>query len=117
MHTVRWFQVLQTLVILFNINGFKSSKWLNCFIWHIDGILTGTTTLGQRRPRSNDNEGVLHIPKSSRTGISLSDGLMSYPGHLLGGERSYHSAHMQSECSAAPVDWVLRGGIEFENVS
>ena len=34
---------------------------------------------------SNINERVLYIPQSSRTGASLSDCLVSYPGHLLGG--------------------------------
>ena len=32
------------------------------------------------RPRSNGNEGLLHIPQISRAGASLSDGLMLYPG-------------------------------------
>ena len=46
--------------------------------------LTGSTTPGQSGPRSNSNEGGLHIPQSSMTGASLSDGLVSYPGLLLG---------------------------------
>ena len=29
------------------LNGFKSSKWLNSSVWPIDGTLTGTTTPGQ----------------------------------------------------------------------
>ena len=37
------------------------------------GPLTGTTTLSQIEPGSNDNEGVLHILQSSRTGASTSD--------------------------------------------
>ena len=41
-----------------------------------------TTTPGQSRPESNGTERVLHIPQSSRTEASLSDGLVSYPGHL-----------------------------------
>ena len=50
------------------------------------GPFSGTTTLGQSRPGSNGNEGVLHIPKStSITAASPSDCLVSYPGHLLGG--------------------------------
>ena len=53
-------------------------------IWPIDKILTGTTSLGQSEPVSNGNEEVLHIPQRSRTGVKLSDGLVSYPGHLLG---------------------------------
>ena len=49
-------------------------------------------TPGQSGPESNDNEGVLYIPQSSRTGASPSDGLMSYPRHLLIG--GYSSADM-----------------------
>ena len=32
------------------LNGFKYSKWVNSFIWSIDGTLTGTTTPGQSGP-------------------------------------------------------------------
>ena len=49
------------------------SKWLNSYIWSIDGTLTGTTNLGQNGPESNDNEGVLHIPQNSRVTPSPSD--------------------------------------------
>ena len=48
-------------------------------------ILTGTTTLGQREPGSNDNERVFHIPQTSEDGASPSDGVMSYLEHSLGG--------------------------------
>ena len=42
--------------------------------------------MGQSGPGSNGNEGVLRIPQSpSITGTSLSDYLVSYPGHSLGG--------------------------------
>ena len=41
---------------------------------------------GQRGPESNSNERVLYTPQISRTGASPSDSLVSYPGHLLGGE-------------------------------
>ena len=54
-------------------------------IWPIDKTLSSATTLGQSGPRSNGNEGVLHIPQSSSiTGTLPSDGLMSYAGHSLG---------------------------------
>ena len=43
--------------------------------------LTGTTIAGQCGPGSNGNEGVLHIPQSSKTGASPSDSLMPYLGH------------------------------------
>ena len=42
------------------------SKRLNSFIQLINGILTGTITLGQSGPGSNDNESVLHIPQNPR---------------------------------------------------
>ena len=57
----------------------------NIFIWPIDRTLSGATTLCLSEPGSNGNEEVLHIPQSSRAGASPSDGLVSYPGHLLGG--------------------------------
>ena len=66
------------------LNGFKYRKWLDITIWLIDVTLTGTTPLGQSGPGSNENEGVLHIPQSSRTGASPSNGLVSYPEHSLG---------------------------------
>ena len=47
--------------------------------------LTSTTTPGQSGLESNGHEGVLHVSQSSRTRASSSDGLVSYPGHLLGG--------------------------------
>ena len=43
------------------------------FVWLVDGTLTGTTTPGQREPRNNGNEGVLHIPEGFRAGASLLD--------------------------------------------
>ena len=42
-------------------------KWLNCSIWPINGILTGTTTPGQSVAEINGNQEVLHIFQSSRT--------------------------------------------------
>ena len=72
-------------------------------IWPIDKTLLGATTQGQSRPGSNGNEGVLCIPQSSRiTGISTSDCLMSYPGHLFGG--GYFSAKKQSVYSTTPAN-------------
>ena len=66
--------------------------------------LSGATTADQRRPGSDGNEGVLHIPQSSNiSGASPSDCLLSYSGHSL--EESYPSAEMQSVYSTAPADW------------
>ena len=84
------------------LNGFQKSKWLNIFIWPQDGALTGTTTRGQSGP--NVNEGVLHILQSCRTGASPSDGLVSYPRHMLrqGEEGPTPSAEMQLAYSYSP---------------
>ena len=57
-------------------------------IWSIDRTLWVTTTLGLSGSGSDDNEGVLCIPKSSSIiGTSPLDYLESYPGHsfFLGG--------------------------------
>ena len=71
-------------------------------IWPIDRTLQGATTPGQSWPGNDGNEGVLCIPQiSSITGISLSDCLVSYPGHLLG--EFYPSTEVQLVYSAASV--------------
>ena len=41
------------------------SKWFYIFIRLTNVILTGTTTLGQRGPGSNGNDGVRHIPQKT----------------------------------------------------
>ena len=71
----------QTSLVSVQLNVLEYSKWLYTFIWPIDWTLTGTTTPRQSGPESNDNEGVLHIPQSSRTEVSPSDSFVSYPGH------------------------------------
>ena len=43
--------------------------------------MAGTTALGLRRPRSNDNESVLHI--SQKRSLTTTCSLMSYSGHFL----------------------------------
>ena len=56
---------------------------------------------------SDSNEGVLRIPQiSGITGVSSSDCLASYPGHLLVGG-SYPSVEMQSAYSTTLIDWAL----------
>ena len=56
----------------------------NCSIWPIDRTQSGATTPGQSGPGSDGNEEVLHVPqRSSITGTSSSDCLMSYTGHSL----------------------------------
>ena len=39
---------------------------------------------GKSEPTNNVNEGVSHIPQSSRAGVLPLDGLVSYPEHFLG---------------------------------
>ena len=53
-------------------------------IWSIDRTQSNAATLGQLRPGSNGNEGVIHILLNSKTGVSTSDCLISYPGLSLG---------------------------------
>ena len=57
------------------------SKQSDSSISSIDGTLSGTTTPGQSGPGNNGKKGVLLIPKSFRTGASISDGSVSYTGH------------------------------------
>ena len=66
--------------------------------------LSGATTLGQSGPWTDDNEGVLNILQSPRTGASQLDGLMSNPSHTLETE-SYPSAKMQLVYSTTTPDW------------
>ena len=54
--------------------------------------IDGTLILTQSGAGSNGNEGVLHIPQSSRTGASPSDGV------------SYPSAEVQLVYSIIPAD-------------
>ena len=64
---------------------------------------TGTPVPSQSGPWSNDNDKVLHIPQSSKTGASPSDSLALYLGYSL---RSFQaSKEMQTEYSTALVDW------------
>ena len=66
--------------------------------------LSGATTPGQSGSGSNGNEEMLCILKrSSITGTSPSDRLVSYPGHTL--EGSYPSEEVQSVYFTPPADW------------
>ena len=80
-------------------------KCLNSSVWFIDETLTGSTTRCQSGPGRIGNKGILHIPQNSRTGISPSDGLVSYPGYAL--VESYLSEEMQSMYSTVTSNWMV----------
>ena len=73
---------------------------INSSFWPI----TSTTTLGKSGPGSNDNEGVLHIPQSVRTGDLPSKFSIIFKTLVRGG--GYSTAEMQSTSSTAPAHWV-----------
>ena len=75
-------------------------KRLNNSILPINRTLSGATTQGQSRPRSNGNEGVLHISQSSRNGASTLDCFVS-----LVGDGSNPYAEKQSAYFTTPADW------------
>ena len=75
-------------------------KCQTVLIWPLDKTLSGATTLGLSGPGSDGYEEVLHIPQSSKTGASPSDGFTSYPGFLLG--ESSPSAERKSDAFYSP---------------
>ena len=68
--------------------------------------LTDTTTPSKSGSGSNGNEGVLHIPLSSRIETSPSDGFVIYQGYLCvcGGSKLF--AEVQSTYFTTPADKV-----------
>ena len=62
----------------------------NSSIWPIDRTQSGITNPDQSGLKGNSNEGVFHIPQSSRA--LPSDGLVSYSWPSLGEGQSYRSA-------------------------
>ena len=94
------------IIILFQTIQFSINTLFKCKNQYsegsIEGTLSGATTPGQSGPRSNDNEGVLHIPQSSSlSGTSLSECLVSYPGHSSGW--SYPSVEVQPRGGLTPL--------------
>ena len=75
-------------VLLCNTNNSTSVicmhtvKDLNSSIWPIDGILTGTTTLGQRGCGWNGNDSVFYTPQISRADNSTSDAVKCHTQHI-----------------------------------
>ena len=76
-----------------------------CSIWPIDRTLSGATTLGQSGPGGNGNERVSRIPQISKAGATQSDGLMSYPGHSLGGWGFLPLCRDAVMDTTTPADW------------
>ena len=71
--------------VLFQAIQFSTSSEFSS-IWTIDRTLSGATTPGQSRTRSDGNDGVHHILQSSCiTRTSPSDCLVSYTRTLIGG--------------------------------
>ena len=93
-YTVKWSNSSLFNNWIYHVICLHTVQMSNSSISPIDRTLSGATTPGQSGPGSNSNEGVLCIPQSSSiTGVSLSDCLVSYPGHLL--RESYPFAEMQ----------------------
>ena len=88
----------------------------NSSIWAKDRTLSGATTPGQSGPGSDRNEEVFSIHLSFRiTGASLSDCLVSYPGHLLWG--ILPSTEMQLVYSTAPAGWADNIGFDLDSIN
>ena len=82
----------------------------NSSIWPIEKTLSGATTLGQRGPGRDSNEGVPCVPQSSGIiEVSPSDCFVSYPEHSLG--EFYPSTEMQSVYSATPANRAIIQGL------
>ena len=78
----------------------------NSSIWPIDRTQSGATNPDQSEPGSDGKEEVLCIPINSIIiGATLSDSLVSYPGHTF--EESYSSTEMQSVYSTTLADWAV----------
>ena len=77
----------------------------NSSIYPIDRIIRCYHSGPQWTWEYGNEMGVTHIPQSFKAGALPSDGLMSYPGHLLKEVGSYPSAEMQSVYSIAPATW------------
>ena len=87
--------VSMSKTVLFQTIQFTISTQFS-YIRPIDRILAGATTQSQSGPRSDGNEGVLHIPQnSSISGTSPSDCLVSYPGHLFEGVLTFLQRNIQ----------------------
>ena len=62
-----------TQILLYNCQNSTSVICLHivCFTWPIDLTPFSATTSGQTGSRNNGNEGLFHLPQSSKTGASL----------------------------------------------
>ena len=69
----RFFVLFFVCLFLFCTKSYRIGIILNRSIWFIV-----TTTPGQSRPGSNGSKGLHHSPKTSRTGVSLSNTVKSH---------------------------------------
>ena len=88
----------------------------NSCIWHTGRALSGASTLGQSVPWSNDNEEELSISQNI-TEASPSDGLISHPGHLLGGILSVWRDAVDVFCSPSRLYQKTFGVVHSNTVS
>ena len=84
----------------------QNSSISNSSIWPIDWVLSGATTVVLSELGSNGHKGVIRIPQNtSNTWASLSDYLVSYPGHKI--EDFFPFAEMQSVYPTSQADWAI----------
>ena len=98
-HTVELFQVL--LYVSHNLTSVICLQTV-CPIWPYQVLPTGSEWTWEWLQW----RGTPYSPNLRSCGASPSDGLMSYPGHLLG-MGSHSSTDMQSLYSTSPVDWAV----------
>ena len=94
LHTVKWFQVFVRSIWPQNWGKYSLKLfkvlWQTC-TWPIDGTLIDITSLGQRKPRSNDEEKhTSHSPELQNLSLA-SRFCLAYPGHHFMG-RVYSSS-------------------------
>ena len=65
-------------------------------------------------PNTNGNEGVLHIPQSSKSGSSPSDCFVSYPVHSLGvsyPSEKYSQYILWPQPTELKIQWIDRSAL------
>ena len=65
----------------------------------MNGILTGTTTMGQNGPGSNTSEEVLCVLQISQTGFSISDAILGRTQDISFGSGPTHTLSVRNAVS------------------